>query len=434
MVALSKTNRWNAHAIGRGVNRRANGGDMFSQLGALNSGTANSEADTNAFNLFQIKRENKQMRPKLIRSIIFFSICLIPALSVSAQSVPVRVETPYRILIDASKDGGLWWFPQAGTFDAAQHHQGKPFADMLRRDGAEVVELGRGVLVTTDTLKGFDLVIRVPSFFPYSPAEALAYRYRVAGGMRLLILAGGTRNRDVLAEAFGLYFESRTQFTSIKRWVRHPFTRNLDEFDEGVWSGLLRVPNEAVTLGWVSGSNDPPAMGYLPYGMGYVVFTGQAMKLGLTDSSAENDLIDSIVELPLDKLWQLPRTELIEVKAAMIGGPMLVEPGNDSYLSQPGKGEWRFDWEDIPAAVSYEIVILGPSASTPLVRLTVNKSELVTGRRDTDKTDDVQDSSYIADHNLRGWSWRVRALLSDGTWGAWSTERTFNIHARSTGR
>jgi hypothetical protein len=371
------------------------------------------------------------MRPNLIRSIIVISICLIPSLSLSAQSGPARAEASYRILIDASKDGGLWWFPQAGTFDAAQHHQGKPFADLLRRDGAEVVELGRGESITTDTLRGFDLVIRVPSFFPYSPAEALAYRYRVAGGMKLLVIGGGSKNRDILAESFGLYFENRTQFTSVKSWVRHPFTRSLDEFDEGVWSGLLHAPNEAVTLGWVNGSNDPPVLGYLPYGRGYVVFTGQAMKIGSADSSAAKDLVNSIIELPLYELRQLPRTDLIEVKAPVLGGPILVEPGNDSYLPEPGKGEWRFDWEDIPNAVSYEIVILGPSASTPLVRLTLNKSEFVTGRRDTDKTDDVRDSAYIADHNLRGWSWRVRALLSDGTWGSWSTERTFNIHARA---
>ena len=94
---------------------------------------------------------------------------------------------------------------------------------------------------------------------------------------------------------------------------------------------------------------------------------------------------------------------------------------------QPGDGEWRFDWEDIPAADHYEIVILGPSASIPLVHAVTHKSEFNVGSLNSENTDEVQKAGYVADHNLRGWSWRVRAKLSNGIWGAWSREQRFNI-------
>lgn len=51
-----------------------------------------------------------------------------------------------RVLVDASKDGGVWWFPQADSFDPGEGHQGKALADHLRRLGYEVTELGRDEL------------------------------------------------------------------------------------------------------------------------------------------------------------------------------------------------------------------------------------------------------------------------------------------------
>ena len=45
------------------------------------------------------------------------------------------------VLIDASRDGGVWWFPQVAPFSAEAGHQGKALADHMRGLGYFVEEL-----------------------------------------------------------------------------------------------------------------------------------------------------------------------------------------------------------------------------------------------------------------------------------------------------
>lgn len=336
---------------------------------------------------------------------------------------------PYRVLIDASKDGGVWWFPQWQYFDAEQYHQGKAFADLLRQDGAEVIELPRGESITLEKLKGFDVVVRVPAFFAYSQSEAIAYRDSVAAGTRLLFIGGVSRSRDPIAEIFGLAFERSNHFTCPTRWSQHPFTESINENCENVWSGVVKVPKEAVLLAWMNRKNETPVLGYVPSGKGYVVFSGRASISGGTDRSFSRSLINSMGHYPLDDLMQMQTTQVITSDVPPGPGPGLIEPLNNSFLPQPG-GEWRFDWEDVPGADQYEIVILGPSASVPLTHVFTPKSEFNPGSRKPENTDERYKAGYIANHNLRGWSWKVRAKLTNGKWGEWSSERRFHVRGR----
>ena len=57
-----------------------------------------------------------------------------------------------KILVDASHDGGGWWFPQAGSYSANLPHQGKALADLLRSRGFTVDELPRDILITDSIL------------------------------------------------------------------------------------------------------------------------------------------------------------------------------------------------------------------------------------------------------------------------------------------
>ena len=125
--------------------------------------------------------------------------------------------------------------------------------------------------------------------------------------------------------------------------------------------------------------------------------------------------------------------QAIEVVTADIPrgtGPVLIEPANNADLPRPGDGEWRFDWEDVPGAEMYEVIFLGPSAHVPLGPVFTHKSEHTAGSRKPRNADGRYKAAYIADHNLRGWSWKVRAKLSNGKWGAWSGERIYNVRRK----
>ena len=112
------------------------------------------------------------------------------------------------ILIDGSKDGGAWWFPQPdGNFDASEPHQGKALADFLRSQGNEVVEVGRGVEITNELLGSFNKVIRAGVFGAYTGSELAAYdQYILRSDAHLLLttalLSGGAV--DPISESIGL--------------------------------------------------------------------------------------------------------------------------------------------------------------------------------------------------------------------------------------
>jgi len=349
-----------------------------------------------------------------MRSLLLTLLLLIPY-SAAAQ------ESKLRILVDASKDGGLWWFPQGRNgFDPKQHHQGKPLADLMRSKGWEVVELGRGEVITADRLRDFDAVVRPPAWFDYAADEVIAYRDSVIGGTRLLLMAGYGEKNDSLAAIFGLRFDSHNRFAAVRQWIPHPLTADLEGKDLS-WTSVKESPQNAVLLAWLNyGVADArPVLGYLPYGSGYVVFVGQA---SITPDSIFASLIGSLGRYNLEELKQLPMPDPVVADARLLEiGPRLLRPLADATLPQPEIGNWRFDWQDSTGATGYEIVVLGPGAIFPAVHATTTTSDYVLAER----------QGYIADHNLRGWSWRVRARYSDDKWGPWSWIRRFNVTRRS---
>jgi hypothetical protein len=347
------------------------------------------------------------------------AICLFLFLIVSLAGT-VKAQRPLRVLIDASKDGGLWWFPQSGTFDPKRYHQGKRLADFMRGKGWDVIEVPRGEIVTFERLRGADFVIRPPVYFNYSVKEIEAYRDSVIAGTRVLLIGGSAgNNNDSIAEVFGLRFESRTRFGSVRQWMKHPLTADIEGKDLP-WTTISESPPSAVHLAWLNQlETDPqPVLGYLTYGNGYVVFVGQSL-ITLPPFSAS--LINSLGRYNLEELRQLPLAGPVFAVQSLERSARLLEPEPEATLPQPEVGEWRFDWEDIPAATGYEIVVLGPSAVVPIVRGTTTTSEYVI----------AVSPGYVADHNLRGWSWRVRCRYPNGAWSSWSTIRRFNVTARA---
>jgi hypothetical protein len=229
----------------------------------------------------------------------------------------------------------------------------------------------------------------------------------------------GEKN-DALAAIFGLRFDSLNRFAADRHWIPHPLTANVTDKDLS-WTSIKESPQSAVLLAWLNyGVADArPVLGYLPYGSGYVVFVGQA---SITADSIFAGLIGSMARYDLEEMKQLPLPDPVVAEARLMEiGPRLMSPLADATLPQPEIGNWRFDWQDSPGAKSYEIVVLGPGAIWPAVQATTSTSHYVLDQR----------QGYIADHNLHGWSWRVRAQYADGTWGPWSWIRRFNVMRRS---
>jgi len=337
---------------------------------------------------------------------------LNPCVTISAQP-----SNKLRVLIDASKDGGLWWFPQAHTFDPKQHHQGRPLANFMRNQGWEVVEAGRGEVITLDKLRDFDVVIRPPVYYDYTLDEVIAYRDSLMGGTRLLLMGGGT-DTDSLATTFGLRFDPRSRFGSVREWIPHPLSANIAGKDFS-WASVKESPPGAVMLAWLNrgGADSRPVLGYLPYGSGYVVFVGQGF---IAPDPFISSVIGSLARYNLEEVKQLPVQARVAAAESLEAEPRLLEPIGDATLPQPEVAEWRFDWEDTPGAQAYEIVVLGSSAIFPMAQTLTTTSDYVLEMR----------SSYIADHNLLGWSWRVRAQYRSGAWGPWSRVRRFNVMPR----
>ena len=358
-----------------------------------------------------------------IRSILV-AVCLAglllivnPGETIHAQG---RSERPLRVLIDASKDSGLWWFPQSRTFDPKQKHQGKSLTDFMRGKGWEVIEVPRGEVITVDRLRNVDVVVRTPASSNYTADELIAYQDSLAAGTRLLLLCDGDRH-DGLAQMFGLLFEPLSRFSSVKQWIPHPLTANIVGKDLS-WTNLSEAPSTAVLLAWLSQdeAKPRPVLGYLTYGKGYVVFMGQALVSPGPNHSFAAGLINTLGHYAPEQIRQHSLARLRVPEESLDSLPRLLEPAPDATLPQPEIGEWRFDWEDDPAARSYQVVVLGPSAVFPAAQATTTSSDYVVPARE----------GYIADHNLRGWSWRVRSQYHNGAWGPWSRVRRFNVSPR----
>jgi hypothetical protein len=217
----------------------------------------------------------------------------------AAQTSPVRVPTPggeaglLRVLVDASRDGGVWWFPQVAPFSGTDAHQGQDLAYAIRSLGDVVEELPRPFVVTATLLHSYDVVIRANGFGTYSQTEIAAYKEYVGQGGKLLLLADHMMYAppDGVALAFGIDFEGVTRGDNfLNTFATHSITSGVEPLTYMVGSGIISQPASAQIVGRLSrGSyldldkngirdpDDPPApavLGVMPYGAGRIVFCG----------------------------------------------------------------------------------------------------------------------------------------------------------------
>ena len=216
-----------------------------------------------------------------------------------AQTSPVGVPTPggeaglARVLVDASRDGGVWWFPQVAPFSGTDVHQGWALADAIRSLGVVVEELPRPFAITATLLHSYDIVIRASGFGTYSQAEISAYKEYVQQGGKLLLLADHMLYAppDGVALAFGIDFEGITRGDNVlNTFATHSITNGVGPLTYMVGSGIVSQPASARIVGRLSrgsyldlnknGVRDsteasaPAVLGVMPYGAGRIVFCG----------------------------------------------------------------------------------------------------------------------------------------------------------------
>ncbi len=231
------------------------------------------------------------------------------------------------VLVDASRDGGVWWFPQAGPFDPELYHQGKALADYLKSLGLQVRELPRPTRISIDLLEGYDLVIRAVGCGGYSESEVLAYRQYVEAGGNLLLLDDHKRYAptDAVGRSFGVLFAGVTRGSQGLEFVADPITEGMasGQLYYRTGSALIEYPPEAKILAYLDESSyldlnaneskddgepvAPPVMGKLTAGAGQIVFTGDTNYI----EHVPQPLIDNLIRALLPGVVTSPKPHAI---------------------------------------------------------------------------------------------------------------------------
>jgi hypothetical protein len=194
---------------------------------------------------------------------------------------PPGSEPDMSILVDASKDGGIWWFPQYGTYSAGLPHQGKALADYLRLLGYTVHELPRGATVTWAEIKNYKKIIRPSAFFNYSAQEIAAYDSFISYPSALLILSDHLQNspNDGLSAHLGLNFTGSVT-GMITPFSNHAINTGVSSLPFIAGSVIIHPDRSSMTiLGHVSSATAGQgyaAMGILHHPHSRIFFMGDA--------------------------------------------------------------------------------------------------------------------------------------------------------------
>lgn len=195
------------------------------------------------------------------------------------------------VLVDASHDGGAWWYPQVAPFDPTGSHQGKPLADTLRAKGYVVDEVSRGDTIDRHRLLASAVVIRAGKFGSYEESELFAYDDFVACPRTLLLLGEyhWPGERDELADRLGIPLD--TAFTgTITQFAPHAITSGVANVPFIAGSVIRGPVSDSVhVLGWLA--TGEAVMGVLEGRPARVFFIGDTNGLELVPQPLVNNLI-----------------------------------------------------------------------------------------------------------------------------------------------
>jgi len=199
------------------------------------------------------------------------------------------------VLVDASRDGGIWWSPQVFPFDPSKPHRGTGLANYLKHLGYSVKELEPGTTITKDFLKQYKFIIRAGGDGGYSPDEMEAYRLFLRNNSAMLLINGPQQSfpNDQLSLFLGLKFEGSYTGT-ITTFNTHAITAGVSSLDYVAGSVILKPDSNAVTtLAYFNNASiqNATAMGILHYPGSRIVFVGDPDGLELLVQPLTDNLI-----------------------------------------------------------------------------------------------------------------------------------------------
>lgn len=237
---------------------------------------------------------------KLLSILILLGIVFVPqnTINSSAQNVFAKdnklentvTTTSLKILIDASRDGGVWWAPQATTYNSTQSHQGKALVDYFKGENYSVTELSANDgQISYSKLSYYDVVLCIDYGY-YSQSELAAYKEYVSNGGNVFLLADHHYNGNIF-QSFGLNFSGiNVGGTIIKNFTPSVITQGVTNLTYQAGSGLVSYPSNATLLAWLPSNafidlNDngvkdqgesygSPVMGMMSVGSGKLLFLG----------------------------------------------------------------------------------------------------------------------------------------------------------------
>ena len=105
--------------------------------------------------------------------------------------------------------------------------------------------------------------------------------------------------------------------------------------------------------------------------------------------------------------------------------PEILSPSKESIMDNGCSNgsdsiDWEFVWSECPNAQTYELFVIGPTATIPVIEInTITTNHF------------SQSVGYITDQNRMQWRWKVRAMQNE-VWGDWSPESTFDVEQLDT--
>ena len=203
------------------------------------------------------------------------------------------------ILVDASRDGGGWWFPQSGQFNPSAYHQGTALVNYLEALGYVVKELPRGATVTRELLRRHQLVIRAGIYGTYTNDEIAAYKEFLERKTALLLISehSAERQNDQLAAYLGLQF-SGSLTVDITQFNAHPITQGVSTHRYIAGSVIQNAKSEKITpVGMISNASvsNAVAMGTVHHSTCRIVFIGDINGLELVPQPLTKNLFKWLV-------------------------------------------------------------------------------------------------------------------------------------------